>query len=67
MVKKIEHYPKLVDPQALEKYPASRAPRTTKLPSNDSALFPFRFVDVHLEGSAFGTEINFSRCPGEVC
>ena len=24
-----------------------RQSRTTKLPSNDSALFPFRFVDVH--------------------
>jgi hypothetical protein len=23
-------------------------PRITKLPSNDSALFPFRFVDVHV-------------------
>lgn len=24
-----------------------RQSRTTKLPSNDSALFPFRFLDVH--------------------
>jgi hypothetical protein len=46
MVNKIEHYPELVDLQAASKN-SPRQSRTTKLPSNDSALFPFRFVDVH--------------------
>jgi hypothetical protein len=41
MVKKIEHYPELVDPQAApRKIP--RRPRTTKLPSNGFVPVPIR-------------------------
>jgi hypothetical protein len=47
MVKKIEHYPELVDLHGATSKNNPRQLRTTKLPSNDSALFPFRFVDVH--------------------
>jgi hypothetical protein len=67
MVKKIGHYPELVDLHGGTSKNSPRQLRTTKLPWNDSALFPFRFVDVHPLKGPRCTEINFSTCPGEVC
>ena len=41
--------------------PTRRAPH--KVPVNDSALIPFRLIDVHSEQSEMGSESSFPRFP----